>query len=127
MDRIDLLVLLDLIGGPDPSFENYLDEETGLCNPFSDELSEIEDAILTDHPDNLKYFNNFCWRVDTTVDDHTPFIDHGLKKALHVIAEPFPAVWHTLEDDWEHLEFNSISRINRILRVFVAEYLNLRI
>ena len=125
MDRIDLLLLLDLIGAPAPFFENYVDEETGLCNLFSDELSEIENAIVGDVGDDQKYFHDFCWTIDDTVDDHTPFVDQGLRKNLHVISDPFPEVWHTMDDDWEHLEFESISRINRIFRVFVAEYLNL--
>ena len=128
MERIDLLVLLDLIGAPDPFFENYIDEDTGLCNPFTDELSELEDAIAGEIPDDDdKYFHAYCWTVDDTMDDHTPFIEHGLRKALHAISDPFPEVWHTLDDDWEHLDLESSSRINRIFRLFVAEYLHLEI
>ena len=62
------------------------------------------------------------------MDDHTPFIEHGLRKGLHDISDPFPDVWHTLDDDWEHLDLEGrISRINRIFRLFVAEYLHLEV
>ena len=38
-------------------------------------------------------------------------------------ARPFPKVWHTMADNASNLDFQRISNLNKILRVFVAEYL----
>ena len=74
-----------------------------------------------------KYFSEDCSHEDDIVDDHTPFVNQGLRRVLHVISDPFPATWHTLEDDWEHLDKEATVRVNRVVRLFVAEYLNLNL
>lgn len=77
-------------------------------------------------------------------DDHIPFLRLGVD-VLHVIASPFPQVWHTLrvrvlftryfhlgvhfvfcQDDASALDIPTMRRWNLILRVFMAEYLNLK-
>ncbi|XP_030916208.1 glutaminyl-peptide cyclotransferase isoform X1 [Geospiza fortis] len=44
---------------------------------------------------------------------------------LHLIPSPFPAVWHTMMDTEENLDKATIDNLNKILQVFVLEYLNL--
>jgi len=44
---------------------------------------------------------------------------------LHLIGYPFPDVWHTAADNEAALSYPTIHNINRILRVFVVEYLHL--
>ena len=44
---------------------------------------------------------------------------------LHLIAAPFPKVWHTLDDNYHHLDFPTINKLNKIFRIFVATFLNL--
>ena len=124
MSRIDLMVLLDLIGAPSPTFMNYLDPNTGDCDEFGSELSRIEDKLIKDSGEQ-KFFSEECEEVDTIVDDHTPLMELGLRRTLHVISDPFPDTWHTMEDDMEHLDTAAIRRVNRVVRLFVAEYLNL--
>jgi len=46
---------------------------------------------------------------------------------VHMISYPFPSVWHTVADNEQALHSPTINNINRILRVFVAEYLNLSV
>lgn len=129
MSRVDLLLLLDLIGAASPTFRPYADPTSGECDGYGVELARIEEALL--EAENIygteKYFRESCEGEDTIVDDHTPFLERGLRRALHVVADPFPAVWHTMEDDWEHLDTEAVARVARIVRVFVAEYLNLSI
>ena len=127
MKRIDMMILLDLIGAPSPTFLTYIDPATGVCDDYGQELSRIEDRLLEEinlAPEE-KYFTEDCLYEDDIVDDHTPFLEHGLRRVLHVISDPFPVTWHTLEDDWDHLDTEAIVRVNRIVRLFVAEYLNL--
>lgn len=45
-------------------------------------------------------------------------------RILHLIPTPFPAVWHTFDDNEESLDRTSINNLNKILQVFVLEYLN---
>ena len=125
MDRIDLLVLLDLIGAPHPSFPAYLDSTTLECDRFARELSMLEDVLVG--PGGEKFFTEECISENTNMDDHTAFMENGLRRALHVISDPFPEVWHTLEDNLQNLDYEAILRVNRIIRIFVAQYLNLSV
>ena len=45
---------------------------------------------------------------------------------LHLIAYPFPHVWHKEGDNESALDYDTIDDLNKIMRVFVAEYLHLR-
>ena len=56
-------------------------------------------------------------------DDHVPFYNLGVRKILHLIATPFPRVWHTLNDNKEALDMNTIDRMNKIVRVFLYSYI----
>uniref|UniRef100_A0A673JIA7 Glutaminyl-peptide cyclotransferase n=1 Tax=Sinocyclocheilus rhinocerous TaxID=307959 RepID=A0A673JIA7_9TELE len=86
LDGIDLFVLLDLIGGPNPRFGNQFSSTTRW-------LSRLQNIGV---------------------------------RILHLISTPFPAVWHTFDDNEENLDRTSISNLNKILQVFVLEYLNKR-
>ncbi len=46
-------------------------------------------------------------------------------RILHLIAYPFPNVWHTQKDNFDQFDYTSVDNLNKILRVFVAEYLHL--
>jgi glutaminyl-peptide cyclotransferase len=57
-------------------------------------------------------------------DDHLPFIARGVE-TLHVIPQPFPAVWHKMEDDAEHLDTAVVRDWARIVAGFVLEWLDM--
>lgn len=42
---------------------------------------------------------------------------------LHLIAYPFPAVWHKESDNADSLDYTAIDNLNKIMRAFVVEYL----
>jgi len=46
---------------------------------------------------------------------------------VHMISYPFPSVWHTVADNEAALNYPTIDNINKILRIFVVEYLNLTV
>ena len=56
-------------------------------------------------------------------DDHVPFYNAGLRRILHMIASPFPNVWHTLRDNKDALDMDTINTISKILRVFTYSYI----
>jgi glutaminyl-peptide cyclotransferase len=57
-------------------------------------------------------------------DDHLPFITKGVS-VLHVIPSPFPKVWHTMEDDGDHLDMQTVRDWARIVSAFALEWLDM--
>lgn len=57
-------------------------------------------------------------------DDHIPFVHRGVP-VVHLIATPFPPVWHTIRDDASALDLPTIKAWALIVRLTVAEYLGL--
>lgn len=129
LDRIDHLVLLDLLGTPNPSIPNYFSTTKWLY----DELVSIEQRInqVADTP-SLDPLNNFQSNFFKTKvahsgieDDHLPFLHRGVP-ILHIIPSPFPSVWHKMQDNRDALDIPTMARWNAIMRVFIAEYMQLR-
>jgi len=56
----------------------------------------------------------------------TMCLPHSGVPVVHLISYPFPDVWHTQDDNETALDFTTINNIAAILRVFVAEYLDLK-
>ncbi|XP_030053932.1 glutaminyl-peptide cyclotransferase [Microcaecilia unicolor] len=124
LQGIDLLVLLDLIGAQNPSFPNYFQK----TSRWFKRLQSIERklhrlGLLKNHPFEIQYFQSNL-QAGQVVDDHVPFLRRGVP-VLHLIAYPFPEVWHTMEDNEENLDSSTIDNLNKIMHVFVLEYLNL--
>ncbi|XP_054470305.1 glutaminyl-peptide cyclotransferase [Anoplopoma fimbria] len=125
LHAMDLFVLLDLIGAPGPSFGNQFPSTTHWLS----RLQSIEKRLhsmnqLVDHPNNEQYF----WPnvpVGHIQDDHIPFLNRGVS-VLHLIPSPFPSVWHTFDDNEQNLDRSTIQNLNKIMQVFVLEYLNAR-
>ncbi|XP_078134018.1 glutaminyl-peptide cyclotransferase isoform X1 [Sander vitreus] len=121
---IDLFVLMDLIGAPSPRFGNQFPSTTHWLS----RLQSIERRLhsmnqLVDH-NNVQYF----WPnqpVGHVQDDHIPFLNRGVR-ILHLIPSPFPSVWHTFDDNEQNLDRSTIHNLNKIMQVFVLEYLNAR-
>lgn len=47
-------------------------------------------------------------------------------RILHLIPSPFPSVWHTFDDNEQNLDRSTIQNLNKIMQLFVLEYLNAR-
>ncbi|XP_037341826.2 glutaminyl-peptide cyclotransferase [Pungitius pungitius] len=123
LHAIDLFVLLDLIGGPGPRFYNQFPSTVHWLS----RLQSIETRLhsmnqLVDHPDSVHYF----WPnqpVGHIQDDHIPFLSRGVP-VLHLIPSPFPSVWHTFDDNEQNLDRSTIQNLNKIMQLFVLEYLD---
>ncbi|KAM7376523.1 hypothetical protein PAMP_006251 [Pampus punctatissimus] len=122
---IDLFVLLDLIGAPSPRFGNQFPSTSRWLS----RLQNIEKRLhsmnqLVNHPTEVEYF----WPnhpVGHIQDDHIPFLNRGVR-VLHLIPSPFPYVWHTFDDNEQNLDRSTIQNLNKILQLFVLEYLDAR-
>ncbi|XP_038072095.1 glutaminyl-peptide cyclotransferase-like isoform X2 [Patiria miniata] len=128
IDGIGLFVLLDLLGAPSPKFNNFFSG-----NPQSDRmykhLQNIERRLaqnneLISYSNDGPYFNGATYR-GMIEDDHKPFLNRGVD-VVHVIASPFPPVWHQPNDNKSNLNRNTISNLNKIFHVFVVEFLHLK-
>ncbi|KAI0857685.1 glutaminyl-peptide cyclotransferase [Xylaria cubensis] len=130
LDAINLFVLLDLLGATDPHVPSYFPtthwayqgmakietrmRELGLLatkpkNPFLPEGNKTADGFR---------YSGFI------ADDHIPFMARGVP-ILHVIPTPFPPTWHTMDDDADHLDPESIGDWAKIITAFAAEWLEL--
>ncbi|XP_011493974.1 PREDICTED: glutaminyl-peptide cyclotransferase [Ceratosolen solmsi marchali] len=129
LDKIDLFVLLDLIGAPNPIFYNYFKNTArwfALLSSTEERLAKASHFENYDYKNpNRKYFQNYTIHPDIQ-DDHIPFLEKNVS-VLHLIPYPFPDIWHSAEDNRDALSISTIENINKILRVFVASYLNINV
>ncbi|KAH9640056.1 hypothetical protein HF086_015987 [Spodoptera exigua] len=128
LQRMDVMVLLDLLGCPDPVFYSYFQ---------STEKWYVRLAVAEQRLAELDQFQSYSkgqaeqtyFRLRSSgaviEDDHIPFMRRNVD-ILHVIPSPFPSVWHTAGDNLSALDFNTIENLNKIFRVFVAEYLHIK-
>ncbi|KAK3942111.1 peptidase family M28-domain-containing protein [Diplogelasinospora grovesii] len=132
LQAISLFVLLDLLGAPNPHVPSYF-ERTHWAYQH---LATVEERMRRlrlletkkpDHgqflPDSRKQAYQFS-RGGYIQDDHVPFLERGVD-VLHVIPNPFPPVWHTMDDDGQHLDIPTVRDWARIVTGFVAEWMDL--
>ncbi|MEE6517825.1 hypothetical protein FKM82_028330, partial [Ascaphus truei] len=120
----DLFILLDLIGAANPVFPSYFQNTIRWFNRLQSIERRLHSLnVLKNHPSEVQYFQNNL-RAGQVDDDHVPFLQRGVP-VLHLIPSPFPDVWHTFDDNEENLDSVTVDNINKILQVFVLEYLNI--
>nr|CBH09257.1 putative CG5976 [Heliconius melpomene] len=127
LQRMDVLVLLDLLGSPDPVFYSYFrSTEKWYIRMASAEQRLAELGQLSAYSPGKAEQTYFRLSTSNAVieDDHIPFYKRDVD-VLHIIPNPFPSVWHTSRDNLSALDFNTIDNLNKIFRVFIAEYLHL--
>uniref|UniRef100_A0A3Q3WVD5 Glutaminyl-peptide cyclotransferase n=1 Tax=Mola mola TaxID=94237 RepID=A0A3Q3WVD5_MOLML len=121
LQAVDLFVLLDLLGAPDPLIVNHFAKTERWFNRLIKRLHR--QGLLRSHPLEQTYFRKDMY-VGPVQDDHIPFLHRGVP-VLHVITTPFPAFWHTLHDTEENMHQPTVENLTKIMAVFLAEYLGL--
>lgn len=123
LERIDLFVLLDLIGTSDVQFVSLKRNTQKWYNRLVRIEKQLKNgnALVQYTRPIFKDQSNFFASVE---DDHVAFEKRGVP-ILHLISVPFPSVWHKSSDNFQAFDPVTTSNINKILRVFVAEYLQL--
>lgn len=115
---------MDLIGSTNARFTCTF-KNTCVLNK---RLREIEDTLassssLRNVPNGpAKTFLN-SYKASSVADDHVPFMKRKVP-ILHLIPTSFPRVWHTLSDNGQQLNQLSILNFNKVMRVFIVEYLS---
>lgn len=127
LQSISLFVLLDLLGSGGPTIPSYfLPTHWAYKNLASLEKRMRDLGILETRPaspflpDSDKEPNRFSRNY--IGDDHVPFMHRGVD-ILHMIPSPFPNVWHTLEDDGEHLDMPTCRDWSRMVTAFAVEWM----
>ncbi|KIP10852.1 hypothetical protein PHLGIDRAFT_183783 [Phlebiopsis gigantea 11061_1 CR5-6] len=128
MSSIEHLILLDLLGAQHPLIHSSFKETAWLFDEMASAEKRLSSAgAFSFQGDDSAYSffapsnGMFYGHIE---DDHIPFLKKGVD-VLHVIANPFPRVWHTLRDDASALDIPTMRRWNLILRIFMCEYLGL--
>lgn len=129
IDSISLFVLLDLLGASDPHVPSYFPTTHWAYQ----NLAKIEDRmrrleLLESKPNGpfLPDSSKEQWQFHHgfVQDDHVPFMERGVH-ILHLIPTPFPASWHKMEDDGEHLDGPAVQDWAKLVSAFVAEWMDL--
>ena len=145
LGSIDLFVLLDLLGSPDPKVPSYFKTTHWAYQNMADaesrlrKLGRFESASDSAHkrspsahserspPAFLTEANkpeSAQWHGGLIGDDHEPFLARGVE-VLHLIPNPFPRVWHRIDDDGAHLDMPTVYDWAVLTAAFVAEWMDL--
>ncbi|XP_067005276.2 glutaminyl-peptide cyclotransferase [Anabrus simplex] len=129
LHSIDMLILLDLLGAPDPAFYSYFQNTQRWYRTMSDAESKLAQLGQLENYSRGKpeqrYFKMLSSQSHIE-DDHLPFLRRNVP-VLHLIPAPFPDVWHTEEDNKNIVDFSTVENLNKIFRVFCTSYLKLKV
>jgi glutaminyl-peptide cyclotransferase len=126
LSQISLFVLLDLLGSASPNVPSYFPTTHWAYVHLSTLETRLRSLnLLESSPDApfLPDVNGTMGRGGIS-DDHLPFMHKGVE-ILHVIPSPFPGVWHTMEDDGEHLDGATVRDWCKIVGAFALEWLDM--
>lgn len=134
LSAISLFVLLDLLGSKGPYIQSYYP----TTNWAYQGLGTLEQRLRSMKV--LKAGFGEPWFIDSSKDshqikayggiqdDHLPFLARGVE-ILHLIDftpfKGFPPVWHTSEDDGEHLDMDTTEDWSVLVTAFAAEWMEL--
>ncbi|KAI7847822.1 hypothetical protein BDC45DRAFT_451204 [Circinella umbellata] len=134
LNRIDMLILLDLLGTPNPIIPNYYQETSSMYynlvrleerlskQDLLETKSAKEDGIELRSIFNPDSFMTFQGRL--MGDDHVPFLHRGVN-ILHIIPSPFPTVWHKESDNPSCVDPAVVRNLATLFRGFLLEYLEI--
>ncbi|AAS52870.2 AER189Wp [Eremothecium gossypii ATCC 10895] len=106
LQDVQLLVLLDLLGGPGEDLVPSYFKET---HHYYEDLWVIEAKYNSEYSVSTSYLDPSAKARVYIDDDHMPFLRRGVP-VLHLIPSRFPPNWHTLEDDFAHLDAEAVKK-----------------
>lgn len=144
LSTIELFVLLDLLGAKNPTVPSYFKTTHWAYQKMADVEARLRKAhkfkSSPNHPSKRKEDaegqnepmflpegskkETDHWVGGYVEDDHVPFMARGVE-ILHIITSPFPSVWHTINDDGEHLDMDTVNDWTLLTIAFAAEWMEL--
>ena len=101
MSTIEHIILLDLLGAPRPLIRSSFSSTGWLFDEMASAEQRLNAHGALSFAGENKDYSFFLPRISAqqhygyVEDDHIPFLKRGVD-ILHVIANPFPRVWHTI-------------------------------
>ncbi|XP_076306431.1 glutaminyl-peptide cyclotransferase-like [Tachypleus tridentatus] len=126
LDKIKMFVLLDLLGAENPRFISYFLDTHGVHTQFIYIEERLNSLHELESPTGKTNYFQTSSSSGFVQDDHVPFAERGVP-VLHLVTHPFPEVWHKQTDNGNYLDYTVINNINKIVSLFVAQYLHLDI
>lgn len=134
LSSITLFVLLDLLGAKDP----YIMSFYPTTHWAYQHLGQLERRLRSLGLFKSSSVNAWFPKTSTSSrevkvmggisDDHLPFRALGVD-ILHLIdfkpTTGFPSVWHTMDDDAEHLDMDTVEDWGVLMTAFAAEWMEL--
>lgn len=102
LESIEAFVLVDMVADRELGLTPDRNSEPWLVDMMVEEAKTMVPSPVHPH------------RTIDLIDDHTPFIERGLKDVVAVIDFDFPA-WHTNADDLSMVSQESLSRVGALL------------
>lgn len=129
-----MLVLLDLLGMPDPTFYNYFEDTELWYLRLVDIESRLSEAGMLEHYSYSSVAvrttpNSYFQTQSLTAgieDDHIPFLRRNVP-ILHLIPVPFPTTWHEMTDNRDSIDLTTVENLSKMLRIYIVEYLHLNV
>ncbi|KAF5707648.1 glutaminyl-peptide cyclotransferase [Fusarium mundagurra] len=127
VDSISLFVLLDLLGAAEPTIASHFLTTHWVYERAADIEHRMRNLKLLETQPRKMFFLEKHKPADRFTespiqDDHIPFIRRGVH-VLHIIPTPFPAVWHTMQDNAENLDMPTVRDWIRIMSALVMEWM----
>jgi glutaminyl-peptide cyclotransferase len=121
LDKINLFVLLDLLGAPNmtPIPSRYVATNRQF-QFFVDAQTASKSAGLI--PSKVSYFSPSPQPSVTIEDDHIPWLRRGVP-VVHLIPAPFPRVWHTSMDTVANLDPTAVTHLTALIHLAAVNYL----
>jgi hypothetical protein len=133
LSSISLFVLLDLLGSKGPTIHSFFPTTHWAYQNLASVERRLRDLGMFKSggkswfPDASKDSHEISPH-DPVGDDHVPFLERGVD-ILHVVAFSstggFPKVWHTIDDDAEHLDMDTVEDWSLLVAGFAAEWMEL--
>ncbi|KAJ6084194.1 hypothetical protein N7486_010994 [Penicillium sp. IBT 16267x] len=134
LSSISLFVLLDLLGSKKPTITSFYQTTHWAYQ----NMGHLEQRLRS--LGQFKSSSTDPWFIDTSKnsqqvvaqggiqDDHIPFLVRGVD-ILHLIDfapyKGFSPVWHTIDDDAEHLDMDTVEDWTVLVTAFTAEWMEL--
>ncbi|PQE06227.1 glutaminyl-peptide cyclotransferase protein [Rutstroemia sp. NJR-2017a BBW] len=128
LNSINLFLLLDLLGYKKPSIPSYFETTHWAYQKLGTIEKRLRSLGISTSTIDLPFLRDTDRMTFSggggVQDDHLPFMARGVE-ILHMIPTPFPEVWHTINDDGEHLDMPTVEDWAKIFTAFVAEWMDL--
>ncbi|KAJ5156680.1 hypothetical protein N7492_009483 [Penicillium capsulatum] len=134
LSSISLFVLLDLLGAKSPSILSYYPTTHWAYQSLATLQERLRSLGLLKSSSTKSWFPHSSQSsrevkaLGGISDDHLPFLARGVD-ILHLIDfrpdTGFPPVWHTMDDDAEHLDMDTVEDWSVLMTAFAAEWMEL--